>query len=51
MCSSFETPAEWVRHMNNQHTEIELAMFNSKKDNEQLQKSYVQTEINKKYIY
>ncbi|KAH8246004.1 hypothetical protein KR026_006878 [Drosophila bipectinata] len=36
LCStSFETPAEWVRHMNNQHTEIELAMFNSKKDGEQ----------------
>ncbi|XP_064547341.1 uncharacterized protein LOC135434635 isoform X3 [Drosophila montana] len=36
LCStSFETPAEWVRHMNSQHTEIELAMFNSKKDGEQ----------------
>ncbi|XP_017475577.1 PREDICTED: uncharacterized protein LOC108365889 isoform X2 [Rhagoletis zephyria] len=36
LCSiSFETPAEWVRHLNNEHTEIELAMFNSKKDNEQ----------------
>ncbi|XP_022215435.2 uncharacterized protein LOC111069607 isoform X2 [Drosophila obscura] len=33
--TSFETPAEWVRHMNSQHTEIELAMFNSKKDGEQ----------------
>ncbi|XP_037722159.1 uncharacterized protein LOC119555045 [Drosophila subpulchrella] len=36
LCStSFDTPAEWVRHMNSQHTEIELAMFNSKKDGEQ----------------
>ncbi|XP_011179688.2 uncharacterized protein LOC105210430 isoform X2 [Zeugodacus cucurbitae] len=36
LCSiSFETPADWVRHLNNEHTEIELAMFNSKKDNEQ----------------
>lgn len=35
MCRSFDTPAEWVRHMNSQHTEIELAMFNSKKDGEQ----------------
>ncbi|XP_037935287.1 uncharacterized protein LOC119669461 isoform X2 [Teleopsis dalmanni] len=36
LCStSFETPAEWVRHMNNQHTEIELAIFNNKKDSEQ----------------
>ncbi|XP_017026368.1 broad-complex core protein isoforms 1/2/3/4/5 [Drosophila kikkawai] len=36
LCSTaFETPAEWVRHMNSQHTEIELAMFNSKKDGEQ----------------
>ncbi|XP_054732218.1 uncharacterized protein LOC129240451 isoform X1 [Anastrepha obliqua] len=36
LCSiSFETPADWVRHLNNEHTEIELAMFNSKKDNKQ----------------
>ncbi|XP_012157132.1 uncharacterized protein LOC101454506 isoform X2 [Ceratitis capitata] len=36
LCSiSFETPADWVRHLSNEHTEIELAMFNSKKDNEQ----------------
>ncbi|XP_067646697.1 protein abrupt isoform X2 [Eurosta solidaginis] len=36
LCSiSFDTPADWVRHINNEHTEIELAMFNSKKDNEQ----------------
>lgn len=33
--SPFETAAEWVRHMNCQHTEIELAIFNSKKDKEQ----------------
>lgn len=31
---SFDTPAEWVRHMNNQHTEVELALFNNKKDKE-----------------
>ncbi|KAM7358892.1 uncharacterized protein ACRADG_003683 isoform 2-T2 [Cochliomyia hominivorax] len=35
LCSTrFETPAEWVRHMSSQHTEVELAMFNNKKDKE-----------------
>uniref|UniRef100_A0A1A9WTG6 BTB domain-containing protein n=1 Tax=Glossina brevipalpis TaxID=37001 RepID=A0A1A9WTG6_9MUSC len=38
LCNTpFETAAEWVRHMNCQHTEIELAIFNSKKDKEQKQ--------------
>ncbi|XP_037807147.1 protein jim lovell isoform X3 [Lucilia sericata] len=35
LCTTrFETPAEWVRHMSSQHTEVELAMFNNKKDKE-----------------
>ncbi|XP_011290782.1 serine-rich adhesin for platelets [Musca domestica] len=30
----FETPQEWVRHMSTQHTEVELAIYNNKKDAE-----------------
>ncbi|XP_075163929.1 uncharacterized protein LOC142236589 [Haematobia irritans] len=38
ICSTrFETPQEWVRHMSSQHTEIELAIYNNKKDAEKNQ--------------
>ncbi|XP_065361435.1 protein tramtrack, alpha isoform isoform X2 [Calliphora vicina] len=40
LCTTrFETPAEWVRHMSSQHTEVELAMFNNKKDKEKIHTS------------
>uniref|UniRef100_A0A1I8P261 BTB domain-containing protein n=1 Tax=Stomoxys calcitrans TaxID=35570 RepID=A0A1I8P261_STOCA len=38
ICSTrFETPQEWVRHMSTQHTEVELAIYNNKKDAEKNQ--------------
>ncbi|XP_061398918.1 probable serine/threonine-protein kinase dyrk2 [Musca vetustissima] len=44
----FETPQEWVRHMSTQHTEVELAIYNNKKDAEKNNQPTTSNHSNKK---